>query len=174
RENELKIRFVPQCLIASFEDCSFGEMLEFTTRQMKITRVYAGHFWLTSLLGGLIFTLTFYSLLLLVVWRIVSGESFWLPLLLLLVIFALGAGKAWVRLEAVKLILKDYGRELKESSRAQILLFPLTPPVFLYNSISAGVSRKISWRGIVYEMKSPTETIIISATNPPIKPAKVE
>ena len=174
RENELKIRFVPQCLIASFEDCSFGEMLEFTTRQMKITRVYAGHFWLTSLLGGLLFTLTFYSLLLLIVWRIVSGESFWLPLLLLLVIFALGAGKAWLRLGAVKLILKDYGRELKESSRAQILLFPLTPPVYLYNSICAAVSRKIAWRGIVYEMKSPTETIVISTTNPPKEPAKIE
>jgi hypothetical protein len=112
--------------------------------------------------------------LLLVIWRIVSGESFWLPLLLLLVIFALGAGKAWLRFEAVKLILKDYGRELKESSRAQILLFPLTPPVFLYNSICAAVSRKIAWRGIVYEMKSPTETIVVSTTNPPNKPAKIE
>jgi cellulose synthase/poly-beta-1,6-N-acetylglucosamine synthase-like glycosyltransferase len=174
KEAGLLVYFVPQCLTASVEDCTFGEMLEFTTRQMKITRVYAGHFWLTSLLGSLIFTLTFYSLLLLIVWRIVSGESFWLPFLLLLVIFALGAGKAWLRLKAVKLILKDYGRELKESSRAQILLFPLTPTVFLYNSICAAVSRKIAWRGIVYEMKSPTETIIISTMNPPNKPAKVE
>lgn len=173
RENELKIRFVPQCLVPSFEDCSFREMLEFTTRQMKITRVYAGHFWLASLLGGLLFTLTFYSLLLLTVWRLFTGESFWLPLILLLVIFALGAAKAWIRLEAVKLILKDYGRELKQSFWSQILLFPLSPPVYLYDSICAAVSRKIAWRGIVYEMKSPTETIVVSTT-PTNQPAKVE
>ncbi|MDQ4120603.1 MAG: glycosyltransferase family 2 protein [Acidobacteriota bacterium] len=174
RENELQIRFVPQCLVVSFEDCSFREMLEFTTRQMKITRVYAGHFWLASLFSSLLFTLVFYGLLILTVWNTATGESFWLPLLLFLVIFALGAVKAWVRLEAVKLILKDYGRELKESSWAQIYLFPLTPPVYLYNAVCAAVSRKIAWRGIVYEMKSPTETLVISSTNPPQEPAKAE
>lgn len=174
RENKMQIRFVPQCIVPSFTDSSFREMLEFTTRQMKITRVYAGHFWVASLFGGLIFTLAFYGLLLLTVWRIISYQSFWFPLSLLIVIFALGAYKARVRLEAVKLVLKDYGRELKESSWAQIYLFPLTPPVYLYNSICAAVSRRINWRGIVYELKSPTETVVISSSNPPVEPAKAE
>lgn len=174
RENNLQIRFVPQCLVPSFTDASAREMLEFTTRQMKITRVYAGHFWVASLFGGLIFTLTFYGLLLLTIWNIIAGESFWLPLLLVLIIFALGAYKAQVRLEAVKLVLKDYGRELKESSWAQIYLFPLTPPVYFYNGICAAVSRRINWRGIVYEMKSPTQTAVISIPPPPKEPAKIE
>ena len=160
RENDLQIRFVPQCLTASFEECSFAEMLEFTTRQMKITRVYAAHYWLTTLIGSLIFTFTFYALLISVVWRAVSGESFWLPLAFLLVIFGLGAGKAWLRFEAVKLILKDYKRELDRSFWAHIYLFPLAPPVYLYNSVAAAFSRKIVWRGIGYEMKSPTETVV--------------
>lgn len=174
RENDLRIHFVPQCLTASFGDCSFAEMLEFTTRQMKITRVYAAHFWLTTLIGSSIFTFTFYALLIFVVWRATAGESFWLPLAFLLVIFTLGAGKAWLRLEAVKLVLKDYKRELDRSFWAQIFLFPLAPPVYLYNSLGAAVSRKIVWRGISYEMKSPTETIIILPTVQPEILAKVK
>lgn len=163
RENELKIRFVPQCLIASFQDCSFAELLEFTTRQMKITRVNASHYWLASLFGGLLFTLTFYSLLLVIFWRIAAGESVWLPLFFFLTIFALGAYKAYLRLEAVKLILKDYGRELKQSFWRQIIFFPLSPPIYLYNALNAAVSTTITWRGIVYEMKAPNETVVLSS-----------
>lgn len=174
KENGLQIQFVPQCLTASVEDCTFREMLEFTTRQMKITRVYAANFWKTSLLGGIIFTSTFYSLLMLTTWRMISGESFWLPLAFLLVIFALGVGKAWVRLKAVKLILIDFKRELNKSFWAQIFLFPLSPPVYLYNSLCAAVSRKITWRGIEYELKSPNETVIISPKNFPQELAEAD
>jgi cellulose synthase/poly-beta-1,6-N-acetylglucosamine synthase-like glycosyltransferase len=42
----LPIRFVPQALTVSIEDCSASELFEFTTRQMKITRVYAANLWL--------------------------------------------------------------------------------------------------------------------------------
>ncbi len=48
----LPIIFVPQALTVSVEDCSFSELLEFTTRQMKITRVYAPQLWLLSLVGS--------------------------------------------------------------------------------------------------------------------------
>jgi ceramide glucosyltransferase len=165
RENNLQIFFVPQCLTASIEDCTLGEMLEFTTRQMKITRVYAGHFWRASLIGSAIFTAVFYSLLILTIWRAVAGEAFWLPFAFGFVIFALGAIKAWLRLEAVKLVLKNYKRELSRSLWTQIFFFPLTPPVYLYNCLVAAASRRIKWRGIVYELKSPTETVIVSRKN---------
>ena len=162
RKNNLPIYFVPQCLTASIEDCSLPELLEFTTRQMKITRVYAAHLWKSSLVGGAIFTTVFYSLFILIVWRAFKGDSFWLPLAFLLLIFVLGAAKSWLRLKAVKLILTNYERELKKSFWAQIFLFPLAPPIFLYNTICAAFSRQIVWRGIKYELKSPTETVIVS------------
>jgi hypothetical protein len=34
--------------------------------------------------------------------------------------------------------------------------------LYLYNAIVAGFSRRITWRGITYELKSPTEAVIIS------------
>ncbi len=53
REERPRIRFVPDCLTASIEDCTFTELLEFTTRQIKITRVYAPHLWKLVLVSNL-------------------------------------------------------------------------------------------------------------------------
>ncbi len=43
-EAGLPIYFVPAALTASIETCTFREMLEFTTRQIKLTRVYRQSF----------------------------------------------------------------------------------------------------------------------------------
>ncbi len=56
-EAGLPIIFVPQALTASVEDCTFSELLEFTTRQMKITRVYAPHLWKLSFIGSGVFNI---------------------------------------------------------------------------------------------------------------------
>lgn len=162
KENNLGIYFVPACLTAAIEDFGFDKMIEFTTRQMKITRVYAPHFWKASLAGGIIFSLTFWTGVFLTIYLALSGAAFALPLILILVIFALGAGKAYLRLEAVKLALPQYKKELARSFFSQTILWCLTPPIYLYNGLAAAFSRKIVWRGIVYEMKSPNETVILS------------
>ena len=160
KEANQKIHFVPQALTASVEDCAFTELLEFTTRQMKITRIYAPHLWKASLLGSFIFAAVFWTGILLLFF--ISGWHFWLTLGFLLVIFALGAGKAWFRLKAVRLALKDYEKELKASRGWQITLWTITPILYFYNSFAALLSRRIFWRGIEYELKSPTKTVIIN------------
>ena len=43
QEAKLPIHFVPACLVPSVGECSARELLEFTNRQLKITRVYAPH-----------------------------------------------------------------------------------------------------------------------------------
>ena len=45
---------------------TFTELIEFTTRQIKITRVYASHLWLPLLLGSVLFTLVFFGGLVLI------------------------------------------------------------------------------------------------------------
>jgi cellulose synthase/poly-beta-1,6-N-acetylglucosamine synthase-like glycosyltransferase len=151
-EAGLDIHFAPQCLTASLEDCGWRELFEFTTRQIKITRVYAANLWVIVLVSNLLFTLTFFGGWLLAARRV------WLvaPLLLL---YALGSLKALMRWQAVKLALDGKpGRGLW----AHLLLWPVTSAIYAYNAICAAFSRRIVWRGIVYEMKSPTETVIKS------------
>ncbi len=166
KQANLPIYFVPQCLTATVEDCSFGEFMEFSTRQMKITRVYAAHFWKASLIGSLVFSVVFWTgggLLF-----FAAGVHFWLTFLLMLTIFTLGALKSLLRLKAVKLVLKDYEKELNRQLPAHLTLWIFTPLVYFYNCLSALVSRKITWRGIEYELKSATETVILS-TNKSLK-----
>lgn len=162
REAHLPIHFVPQCLTPSLEDCRFRELFEFTTRQLKITRVYAPHFWKAVLIGSLLFTLVFFSGLLLVAARAASGLPYIIPLALLIIIFLLGAAKAYIRLLAVSLPLSAYRAELRKGFPAHLILWPVASALYLYNALCAAFSRRITWRGIAYELKSPTETVIIS------------
>ncbi len=160
QEANLPIRFVPQCLTATVEDCNWRELLEFTTRQMKITRVYAPHLWLASFVGSILFSITFWSGVLILFF--VSGWRFWLTLAFLTIIFALGAAKAHLRLKAVKLVLNDYAKQLKRSYFWQLTLWTITPLLFFCNDLAALLSNEITWRGIRYRLKSERETVIIS------------
>jgi ceramide glucosyltransferase len=162
RSTKLPIHFVPACLTASVEDCSFTELLEFTTRQLKITRVYASHFWKAVLLGSILFVFVFFGGIALVVTRAAFGLSYKLPLMLLGIIFMLGAWKAYLRLVAVRLPLKVYQAQLSKSMFAHLMLWPFTSAIYLYNALCAAFSRRINWRGITYELKSPTETVIMT------------
>jgi hypothetical protein len=97
-----------------------------------------------------------------VIVRGILGLSYIVPLVMVLVIYALGAAKAYVRLRAVSVALVEYRKQLAKSWPAHLVLWPLASAVFLINAILAACSRRIAWRGITYDLKSPTEAVIIS------------
>ncbi|HEX8561078.1 MAG TPA: glycosyltransferase family 2 protein [Pyrinomonadaceae bacterium] len=157
----LPVRFVPACLTASLEDCGFGELLEFTTRQLKITRVYAPRLWAFVLVSNLLFVSVFFGGLALAAWRAWSGGQFVWPLAIVSVVFLLGMWKAFFRLRAAALALEEHHGRLRAGVWPHLLLWPLTAAVFLYNALAAAASRRIVWRGVGYRLKSPAETEII-------------
>ena len=162
REAGLPIHFTPNCLVAAVGDCGLGELLSFTTRQIQITRVYAPELWLPLLLGAALFTLVFFGGLSLLILSIAVGKVS-IPLIVILAtIFVLGAIKSFIRWRAVNAPLSQYRHELRRDLLAQIFLWPFTQPLYLYNSIVAAFSRRVSWRGITYELKSRNEAVIIS------------
>ena len=162
RRARLPIHFVPDCLTITHGDCSFSELLEFSTRQLKITRVYASHFWQIVLFSNLLFVLIFFGGLALVIARALLGLSFIWPLAFILAIYLLGTMKAHLRLRAVSLPLAEYRRELRRDTLAHLAFWPLASALYLYNALGALLSRRIKWRGITYELKSPRETVIIT------------
>ena len=151
REAKLPIHFTPNCLVPSFGDCDFKELLEFTTRQIKITRVYASHLWIPLLIGSALFSIVFFGGFILICVYPRSSAFY----ILLSVLFALGAIKSFIRWRAVNI-------SPRSDLVAHILLWPFASLLYLYNAIVAGFSRRIKWRGITYELKSPTEAVIIS------------
>jgi hypothetical protein len=93
--------------------------------------------------------------------RKILSPTIVLPLALL-VIFTLGAIKSFIRWRAITLPLDPYRAALNRDLLAHIFLWPFASLLYLYNAIVAGFSQRITWRGIPYELKSPTETVIIS------------
>ncbi|HXQ70414.1 MAG TPA: glycosyltransferase family 2 protein [Pyrinomonadaceae bacterium] len=162
KEAKLPIHFTPRCLVPSVGDCGWSELVEFTTRQIKITRVYANHLWVALLLGSALFAIAFFGGIVLLVTRVLLGQSFWLVLSFLIVIFALGAAKGFIRWRAVSLPLAGYRAELRRDLAAHLFLWPFASLLYLYNAVVAAFSRRITWRGITYNLLSPTEAVIIS------------
>jgi ceramide glucosyltransferase len=162
KKASLPIHFTPNCLVASVGDCSLGELLEFSTRQIKITRVYAPNLWLPLLLGCSLFTIVFFGGLLLLVTRFLLGLPTLTLALVLLLVFALGAAKGFIRWKVIRIPLQHHRRALNRDLLAHVFLWPIASFLYLLNTIAAGFSRRIEWRGIVYELKSPNEAVIIS------------
>jgi ceramide glucosyltransferase len=162
KEANLAIHFTPNCLVASVGDCNLRELFAFTTRQIQITRVYASHLWLPLLLGSALFAIVFFGGIVLLIVRIALGLPFIVLLLVLCFLFALGTIKAFIRWRVICIPLASYRKEMRIDLLAHVLLWPVASLLYLYNAIVAGFSRRINWRGITYELKSPTEAVIIS------------
>jgi cellulose synthase/poly-beta-1,6-N-acetylglucosamine synthase-like glycosyltransferase len=157
KEAKLPIHFAPNCLVPSVGDCDFRELVEFTTRQIKITRVYAPHLWLPLMLGSGLFCTVFFGGIALF---LVSGS---LPVLAVVVtLFLLGALKSLIRWMAITIPLARYRAKPDRDLWAHVFLWPFASLLYFYNTIVAAFSRRIKWRGITYELKSPTEAVIIS------------
>jgi cellulose synthase/poly-beta-1,6-N-acetylglucosamine synthase-like glycosyltransferase len=162
KEAGLSIVFVPNALTASVENCSFRELLEFTTRQMKITRVYAPQLWLLSFFGSALFVSVMKAAFLIEMFRQTTDFAVFAALAMITLVTIFSTAKAWLRLKAVKLVLTKYKTELDRQFWPQITFWLLTPALFFYNSFAALLSRRMTWRGITYELKSPVETVIIA------------
>lgn len=153
------VRFVPSCLTATVEDCTFAELLEFTTRQMKITRVYRPDLWMYSFIGSALYALTVTAGVLLTIFgsfgHRIAAAAF------LLIVAVLGTEKARLRLKAVRLALPEHSEKLERQELWQMTLWAATPILFLYNDLAALVSRRIVWRGIEYDLESAEVTRIL-------------
>ncbi len=162
----MEIHFVPQALTPSIENCSVRELFEFTTRQMKITRMYAPNLWIMSFVGSGLFCAVMLSSLLIVMLSRRNDLAVAIAMFTILIVTLFSIGKSWLRLKAVKLVLPQYAGKLRRQMLPQITLWSLAPALFFYNSFAALLSRRIEWRGTIYEMVSSTRTRVIGQTTP--------
>lgn len=159
----LRIRFVPQALTASVESCTLRELFEFTTRQMKITRVYMPRLWLVSLVGSGLFCAVMTSAFSIAVLSRSNSLPVWAAIVTLVLVSILSIGKSLLRLNAVRLALPQYDAELKDQFVTQNTLWLPAPFLFLYNSTAALISQRMYWRGKRYHMVSAEKTVVVDA-----------
>lgn len=158
----LDIYFVPQALTASIGNSSLLETVEFTNRQMKITRTYAPNLWLLSYFGSFVFNAVMLSAFLIIILSERNDLKVDVALATLVAVSVFSVAKSWLRLKAVELVLADRWPRVRRQWLTQNTLWLLSPALFLINCLTATFSRRMTWRGIKYELKSPTETVIIT------------
>jgi ceramide glucosyltransferase len=160
--NGLRIVFAPECLVPSSCSFDFKTFLEFTNRQLVITRIYARKLWLTALVSHFFYCATIFTGI--AAWLVSSMVGLpsmqFLVLSLIPPIFA--SVRGMMRLVAVLELLPEFRMQLLNDGWIWLLLAPIVPFVYLYNSLVALFTRKITWRGIRYELISPVRTRIIA------------
>jgi ceramide glucosyltransferase len=147
-----RIVFVPQCLIPSYGDTTWPELLEFTTRQLLITRVYEPKMWRMALFSQTAFNIAFWGGLLL-------PPPFFL---VTPAIYLLAGIKSYMRCDAVSKVLPlPAASTLSKHRWSYILLAPLTALLFEYNLIRSALTRNMTWRQIQYRLISSNRTVVL-------------
>lgn len=156
------IKFAPQCLCVTREDPTFSEMIEFTTRQIIITRVYRPKVWWVGMISHSFFNSIFWGGIALVSF---GGNAVIVPFSMLSAIYILGSLKGALRMAAAGDAIAAARGEIMRLWWAYCFLWPMVSVVFLYNFIKSATTRRIIWRGVPYEMRSPEEIIRFEVKN---------
>lgn len=155
------IVFLPECLVPSFIETDFSGLMEFTNRQILITRVYASKIWATAAGLHLLYCLSLVLGIFATAAEFFAGRPAipiatltFLPVLLSMIRSALRAA-------GVSEALPAYRRQIAGLAWIYVLLVVFTPILYLVNFVSSLLTRKIRWRGVTYELISPQQTRVL-------------
>lgn len=155
------IVFCPECLAPTLHPWTNASLIEFTGRQILLTRVYSPRRWRLGALAHLSYCGTLIFAAFAIIATMFNGDP-WLQLLLpALGIPLLAAMKGAVRAVVIGDLLPDCRARLQEWSWVLPALAPVVPFLFSWNFISSLLSRRIRWRGVSYELVSPSLTRIL-------------
>jgi ceramide glucosyltransferase len=156
------IVFCPECTGATLHPWTGKELLNFTARQIVVTRVYSHRRWLLGMISHLGYSLTFCYGIIAIAFTMANGDPWGQLALLEMAPLLLAAMKGAIRTAAVDQLLPEWKARLTGWNWVWIALAPLVPFLFSWNFLSSLGTRRIRWRGIRYELVSPSVTRILT------------
>lgn len=155
------IIFLPECFVPSYVRADFRAFMEFTNRQVLITRVYSEKIWATAAATHFLYCLTVLVGAGLILSELVAGRPTLHLITLLFLPLLLSAIRGAIRVAGVTEALSSLRSQIMGQSWIYILLNVAVPFLLLANFVNSIVSRKIRWRGVQYELVSPQQTRIL-------------
>jgi cellulose synthase/poly-beta-1,6-N-acetylglucosamine synthase-like glycosyltransferase len=155
------IVFLPECLVVSYVQSDFSGLLEFTNRQVIITRVYRHQMWTMAFATHSLYCLTAVLGLYLALSLTISSRPAFQIMSLLVLPFLLAAIRGAVRVIGVTEALPPLRAQVMAQSWIYIVLAMGIPFLYLLNFLSS-FGRRIRWRGIDYELISPEQTRVLT------------
>jgi len=155
------IQFIPECLTLSYVETDFAGLLEFTNRQILITRVYASQMWRRAGLTHLLYCLTFILGAYLILTTLLAGRPVLHLMTLTFLPLLLSSIRGALRLTGVAEALPVARAQILGQASVYVLLSLLVPFFYLVNFANSVLTHKIRWRGVRYELISPQQTRIL-------------
>jgi ceramide glucosyltransferase len=156
------IVFLPDCLTPSFVNIDWPGLLEFTNRQILITRIYSGRTWAAAAVTHLLYCATIVLGACLTLGNVLATLPSFHLAVLTFVPMLLAAIRSAIRLVAATEILPTERSAIIDQTPAHLLLGIFVPFLFLLNFAASLVTRKIRWRGVTYELISPQQTRVLA------------
>jgi cellulose synthase/poly-beta-1,6-N-acetylglucosamine synthase-like glycosyltransferase len=156
------IVFCPECLAATLHPWTGADLLEFTNRQILVTRVYSPRRWLMGAIAHLSYSFTMIFAAVYILATMIEGDPWGQLLLMAAAVPLLATMKGAIRTIAVSEVLPEWKAKLHEWGWVWFALAPVVPFLFSWNFLASLLSRRMRWRGIRYELVSPTVTRILT------------
>ena len=161
QRRNLPIVFLPECLTASFVETDFDGLMEFTNRQILITRIYSHKMWMIAGSTHVLFCSTILLGIVLTLKNFFTGHPTMQLAALTFLPLLLAAIRGAIRVTAAQDALPPLKSQIQSQSWTHLVLGTLIPFLFAANFISSLGTRTIRWRGIRYELISTQQTRII-------------
>ncbi len=156
------IMFLPECLTVSYVETDFAGLLEFTNRQILITKVYARDTWIPAALTHLLYCVTLILGICLTLSNVFATlPAFHLAVLTFLPVL-LAIIRSALRVVGVTEALPGVRSQIMSQAWIYLLLTCVVPFLYLVNFAASLVTRKTTWRGITYEVIAPEQTRILA------------
>jgi cellulose synthase/poly-beta-1,6-N-acetylglucosamine synthase-like glycosyltransferase len=157
-----QIVFLPECLTLSYVETDFAGLLEFTNRQVKITRVYRPQMWGMAFGTHFLYCATLVFGLFVALELVVESRPAFQVAFLLFLPMLLAAIRGALRVIGASEALPAARAQIMGQSWMYILLPVVLPFWYLINFVSSLKGRRLKWRGIEYELISPDQTRILN------------
>jgi len=146
------IVFIPECLTLSYAETDFEGLMEFTNRQMLITRVYAQRVWRSAFLTHLLYCLTIVLGLILILDDVISQRPAFHIVTLTFLPVLLSSIRGALRLMGVTEALPTARAQITGQAWIYVLLTVFVPFLYLSNFVNSLFTRRMRWRGVTYEL----------------------
>jgi ceramide glucosyltransferase len=172
KDANLRIHYEPRCLLASYGHCGWKELIEWSTRQMIITRIYSQKLWGLAAVSQWSFALVWwwaFAGVVLSPWEHfhgVAGRFLWKAApqkyaILLALLFLFGAVRGIWRIKTIQHIQPQHRDEVLSYWWSYVLLFPIASTLTAYNLLASTWASSLSWRGVHYELQSSRQVRVV-------------
>ncbi|MCC6585234.1 MAG: glycosyltransferase [Bryobacterales bacterium] len=143
----LTITFAPGALTADTSHTNWGRLLEWTTRQLVITRVYSPKLWWMGFAAHILYCAAWPA----AAFAAVDGVA-WGPLALAGQLY-LGMKKGFHRTQLIRAAMPRDDAWFRRYGWAHWALVPFVTWVWLYSFLTSAMTTTIEWRGRRYDLR---------------------